>query len=212
MIKMLQFRASEVGDIMASPDKNILPQGAMTYLEKMVRRITLGWSQNLDTFEMQKGKEVEDDAIALFNEVSGNFYLKNTDRKTTELFTGECDIDDPDSSFIWDIKNAYSKDTFKSYVDIKTNKKYFWQLVQYATMWNRDNAGLCYTLLDTPPHLIKASDPLDWHEVSHIDPKYRVTTASMQVTQELKEQLINRATLAQNKLKEMLDDKGFDYE
>lgn len=209
---MLQFRASEVGDIMASPDKNILPQGAMTHLEKMVRRITLGWSQNLDTFEMQKGKEVEDDAIALFNEVSGNFYVKNTDRKTTELFTGECDIDDPDSSFIWDIKNAYSKDTFKSYIDIKTNKKYFWQLVQYAAMWGRDNAGLCYTLLDTPPHLIKASDPIDWHEVSHIDPKYRVTTASMQVTQELKEQLINRATLAQNKLKEMLDDKGFEYE
>lgn len=197
---------------MASPDKNILPQGAMTHLEKMVRRITLGWSPSIDTFEMQKGREVEDDAIALFNEVSGNFYVKNTDRKTTDLFTGECDIDDPDSSFIWDIKNAYSKDTFKSYIDIKTNKKYFWQLVQYATMWNRDNGGLCYTLLDTPPHLIKASDPLDWHEVSHIDPKYRVTMESMQVTQELKEQLINRATLAQNKLKEMLDDKGFDYE
>lgn len=209
---MLQFRASSVGSIMAYPDKDTLPKGAMTYLEDMASKIILGWSESLDTFEMQKGREVEDEAIALFNDVSGNFFTKNAERKTTELFTGECDIHDSDSSTIWDAKSSYSKKTHNLFLDIKSNKLYFWQLVQYAVMWETGNAGLARILVDTPPHLIKASDPIDWHEVSHIDPKYRVTTASMQVTQELKDQLINRATLAQNKLKEMLDDKGFEYE
>lgn len=209
---MLQFRASSVGSIMAYPDKDTLPKGAMTYLEDMASKIILGWSESLDTFEMQKGREVEDEAIALFNEVSGNFFIKNAERKTNELFTGECDIHDSDSSIIWDAKSSYSKKTHNLFLDINSNKLYFWQLVQYAVMWETDNAGLARILVDTPLHLIKSSDPLDWHEVSHIDPKYRVTTASMQVTQELKEQLINRATLAQNKLKEMLDEKGFYYE
>ena len=47
-------------------------------------------------------------------------------------------------------------------------------------------------------------DEEDWHIVSHIEPRKRVTYKSMQVTTEMKDQLMNRARLAQNKLNEML--------
>ena len=137
-------------------------------------------------FEMQKGREVEDESLRFSIRFQATFLSR---MQLKPLFTGECDIHDSDSSTIWDTKSSYSKKTHNLFLDINGNKLYFWQLVQYAVMWETDRAGLARVLVDTPPHLIKASDPIDWHEVSHIDPKYRVTTASMQVTQELKEQL-----------------------
>jgi hypothetical protein len=59
-------------------------------------------------------------------------------------------------------------------------------------------------LVDTPEHLINSKDDIDWHIVSHIDPRKRCAYGQMQVTAELREQLMNRVKLAQNKLKEML--------
>ena len=52
---------------------------------------------------------MEDQTIALYNQVSGNFYVKNTERKTSDLFTGECDINEEDEDLILDIKSSYSK-------------------------------------------------------------------------------------------------------
>lgn len=90
-------------------------------------------------------------------------------------------------------------------IDLKSNANYFWQLVSYAVLWETENAGLARCLVDTPEHLINQfKDDVDWHIVSHIAAKKRVAMASMQVTSEMKEQLMNRAKLAQNKLLEML--------
>lgn len=198
------FRASEVGDIMAYPDKDTLPKGAMTFIENKASQILLDWRDQIDTLPMLKGTQVEDQSIALFNEVTGNFFFKNTERKDNGLITGECDIFDEDTNTIWDIKSSYSKKTHKIRIDVKENKTYFWQLVSYAELWDADNAGLARCLVDTPEELISSKDDIDWHVVSHINPRLRCATASMQVTAELREQLMNRVKLAQNKLKEML--------
>lgn len=198
------FRASEVGDIMAYPDKDTLPKGAMTFLENKASQILLDWREQVDTLPMQKGIEVEDHSIALFNEVTGNFFFKNIERKSNEFLTGECDIFDYETSTIWDIKSSYSKKTHKIKMDVKENKTYFWQLVSYAELWGTENAGLARCLVDTPEHLINSKDDIDWHIVSHIEPRKRCAYGQMQVTTEMREQLMNRAKLAHNKLMEML--------
>ncbi|MEG1856327.1 MAG: hypothetical protein RR231_12600, partial [Acinetobacter sp.] len=77
---MILFRASEVGELMAYPDKDQLPKGAMTFLELKESQIQLQWKDKLDLDVMQKGIDVEDASIALFNEVTGNFFFKNTER------------------------------------------------------------------------------------------------------------------------------------
>ena len=201
------FRASEVGELMAYPDKNQLPKGAMTFLEIKESQIQLEWKDKLDLDVMQKGIDVEDASIALFNEVTGNFFFKNTERKNNDFITGECDIFDQDSSTIWDIKSSYSKKTHKMRMDIASNKTYFWQLVSYAELWDAKHAGLARCLVDTPEHLINQfKDDVDWHVVSHIEPRKRCAYASMEVTAELREQLMNRVKLAQNKLMEMLNE------
>lgn len=198
------FRASEVGALMAYPDKDSLPAGAMTFLELKESQIQLEWKENLDLDVMQKGIDVEDQSIALFNEVTGNFFIKNTERKSNEFLTGECDIFDSETSTIWDIKSSYSKKTHKLRLNINSNKTYFWQLVSYAELWGTENAGLARCLVDTPEHLINSKDDIDWHIVSHIEPRKRCAYGQMQVTTELREQLMNRVKLAHNKLMEML--------
>lgn len=198
------FRASEIGEIMAYPEKDTLPKGAMTFIENKASQILLDWRDKIDTFPMQKGIDVEDHSIALFNEVTGNFFFKNSERKANNFITGECDIFDEDTSTIWDIKSSYSKKTHKIRIDVKENKTYFWQLVSYAELWDTENAGLARCLVDTPEHLISSKDDIDWHIVSHIEPRKRCAYGQMQVTTELREQLMNRVKLAQNKLMEML--------
>lgn len=198
------FRASEVGALMAKPDKDVLPAGAMTFIENKASQILLDWREQVDTLPMQKGIDVEDHSIALFNEVTGNFFFKNAERKANDFITGECDIFDKDTSTIWDIKSSYSKKTHKIRIDVKENKTYFWQLVSYAELWDVDNAGLARCLVDTPEHLISSKDDIDWHIVSHIEPRKRCAYGQMQVTTELREQLMNRVKLAHNKLMEML--------
>ena len=198
------FRASEVGDIMAYPDKDTLPKGAMTFIENKASQILLDWREQVDTLPMLKGTQVEDQSIALFNEVTGNFFFKNAERKANDFITGECDIFDEDTNTIWDIKSSYSKKTHKIRIDVKENKTYFWQLVSYAELWDADNAGLARCLVDTPEELISNKDDIDWHIVSHIEPRKRCAYGQMQVAAELREQLMNRVKLAQNKLKEML--------
>lgn len=198
------FRASEVGALMAKPDKDVLPVGAMTFLTKKASQIVLDWRENIDTFPMQKGIDVEDHSIALFNEVTGNFFFKNTERKSNDFLTGECDIFDSETSTIWDIKSSYSKKTHEIFMDVTSNTTYFWQLVSYSELWDTKNAGLARCLVDTPEHLISSKDDIDWHVVSHIEPRKRCAYGQIQVTTEMREQLMNRTKLAHNKLMEML--------
>lgn len=200
----LMFRASQIGRIMAYPDKDKLPDGAITYIQELASQSILEWKDKDNSFfATEKGILVEDESIALFNSVTGNFFIKNTERRNNGLITGECDIIEGD--IVWDIKSSYSKKTHELFINLKSNKLYFWQLVSYAELWNVSEAGLAKVLVDTPMGLIDTrKDENDWHIVSHIDPRKRVTYKSMQVTTELKEQLMNRAKLAQNKLNEML--------
>lgn len=200
----LMFRASQIGRIMAYPDKDKLPDGAITYIQELASQSILEWKDKDNSFfATEKGILVEDESIALFNSVTGNFFVKNAERRNNGLITGECDI--IDDNIVWDIKSSYSKKTHELFINLKSNKLYFWQLVSYAELWNVSEAGLAKVLVDTPMGLIDTrKDENDWHIVSHIEPRKRVTYKSMQVTTELKEQLMNRAKLAQNKLNEML--------
>ena len=205
------FRASQVGKLMAYPEKDTLADGAMSLVYEMEKQIMLGWRPNLNTFEIQKGRDVEDQTIALYNQVSGNFYTKNKERKNSDLLTGECDIIEYDEDVILDIKSAYSKDTFPLSIKEGSKKLYEWQLDTYMHLWDVNNSGLVFGLVDTPEHLIKKSEPDDWHIVGHIDPKLRITTLFRSRDAKREQQLLNKTRVAQDTLCELLDKRGFDF-
>lgn len=205
------FRASQVGRLMAYPEKDTLADGAMSLVYEMEKQIMLGWRPNLNTFEIQKGRDVEDQTIALYNQVSGNFYTKNKERKKSDLLTGECDIIEYDEDVILDIKSAYSKDTFPLSIKEGSKKLYEWQLDTYMHLWDVNNSGLVFGLVDTPEHLIKKSEPDDWHIVGHIEPKLRITTLFKSRDAKREQQLLNKTRVAQDTLCELLDKRGFDF-
>ena len=209
---MIQFRASSIGKLMAYPDKDTLADGALTHVYELASQILLNWKPALNTFEIEKGRVVEDQTIALYNQVSGNFYVKNTERKTSDLFTGECDINEEDEDLILDIKSSYSKKTFPLIIREGDKKLYEWQLDTYMLLWDRNNAGLVFGLVDTPSHLIKKQEPEDWHIVGHILPELRITTIFKPRDAKRERQLINKTRVAQDVLCEILDKRGYKWE
>jgi hypothetical protein len=208
---MMQLRASGVGKLMAYPDKNTLPEGAVSYINELASQIILEWKPELDTFAIEKGKQCEDASIALLNSVTGKAYTKNATRKTTDLLTGEWDIEDESESLIIDIKSAYSKKTFPIAIKDGDRKLYEWQLTAYMHLRDMNNATLAYALVDTPAHLISRKDPEDWHKVSHIPARYRITTFDMTRDATKEKQLLDRCKLAQKRLLEILDSRGYDW-
>ena len=209
---MIQFRASSIGKLMAYPDRDTLADGALTHVYELASQILLNWKPALNTFEIEKGRVVEDQTIALYNQVSGNFYVKNTERKTSDLFTGECDINEEDEDLILDIKSSYSKKTFPLIIREGDKKLYEWQLDTYMLLWERNNAGLVFGLVDTPSHLIKKQEPEDWHIVGHILPELRITTIFKPRDAKREQQLINKTRVAQDMLCEILDKRGYKWE
>lgn len=209
---MIKFRASSVGKLMTYPDKDTLADGALTYVYELASQILLNWKPELNTFEIEKGRIVEDQTIALFNQVSGNFYVKNKERKFSELFTGECDINEDDEDLILDIKSSYSKKTFPLIIREGDKKLYEWQLDTYMHLWDRNRSGLIFGLVDTPSHLIKKQDPEDWHIVGHIAPELRITTIYKERDAKREQQLINKTRVAKDVLCEILDKRGYKFE
>lgn len=200
-------RASSVGRLMASPEKSNLPEGAITYLEEELSKKCLDWDKDLDFKTLQKGVLVEELSIELYNDVFFTSYEKNTERKTTEYLTGECDIDDEPNSLIIDIKSAFSKPSFPLILRLGGKKGYEWQLRAYMHLWDRDNAQLAYCLVDTPFELI-GSDPEEWHIVGHINPALRVSTLSLKRDAQKEKQLLDRIRIAQDWIGEELDKRG----
>ena len=208
---MLQFRASGVGKLMTYPERDSLPVGAITAIYEKASQIILDWEPKLDLRIIEKGRVCEDDAIDLLNEVKGRSYVKNTTRLTTDLLTGEWDIYCQEDDLIIDIKNAYSKKTFPIFIKDGDKKDYEWQLTAYMALKNASRARISYVLVDTPEELINPYDDISWHIVSHINPKHRLTEFNMERCFERERQLLSRVKLAQEKLKEILKEKGFDY-
>lgn len=204
---MKLIRASAIGKIMAYPERDTLADGAMTFLEELASQVALDWEKDLDLRMVEKGRIVEDAAIQLYNDVNFITYVKNTERKSTELITGECDIDDPENSLIIDIKSSWSKATHPYVLHLGGKKGYEWQLRAYMHLWDRNKAQLAYCLVDTPYELLGYEDE-KLHEVSHIDMALRVTMLDLERDAIKEKQMLAKAKTAKYVLAELLDKKG----
>lgn len=207
---MLKFRASMIGKLMAYPDKDTLSAGAMSAIYEKASQIILDWHPQLDMHVIEKGRQCEDMAIELLSSVMGKKYVKNETRLSTDLITGEWDIFDAEENKIIDIKNAYSKKTFPIIITEGDMKLYEWQLTAYMSLKDADKAAIAYCLVDTPEELISRRDDPDWHVVSHIPECDRVTIFEMERCYKKERQMLNKVKLAQDELKRILDERGFD--
>lgn len=185
---MLKFRASSLADIMTEPkSKNEkLSAGAKTAIEKMAKEFVYGFDKVITSKYMDKGLQVEDLSIELLNSVLFTNYAKNTERKSNDWITGECDIFTGDA--IYDIKSSWSLDTFPALAAQGENNTYEWQLRAYMWLWDVPKASIAYCLVSTPEHLIGYEDR-QLHEVDHINPELRVTLVKYERDESLEDKI-----------------------
>jgi hypothetical protein len=141
---------------------------------------------------MIKGKDWEEESIALVNQVRGTFYVKNKERFENEFLTGEPDII-LDHSII-DIKTPWSLETWPATPDEGVNKDYMWQLFAYCWLLDKPQAELIYCMIDTDDTLLNEWDNRFIHKVSHIDPVKRITVLRYAMLNEYIDQMKEKLT------------------
>jgi len=172
-----RIRCSALGQIMAEPTAaaikagEVLSVGAKTYIRKLAREDIFGVQDFATTRPMEKGTRCEGEGILLYNSVFGTAHVKNTERRTDDYLTGECDIaSDP----VIDIKLPWSVSSFPICELDARDTGYEWQGRGYMRLWGASRYRVAYCMVDTPDDLIGYERP-ELHRVSHIDDRLRVT-------------------------------------
>ena len=168
------IRCSALKLAMTDGKGSALSETAKKLIQDEVRNEYFGVRKVISSKEIQKGIDCEQASIDLLNNIEFRLskpYIKNTERRSNDWITGECDIYDPDTKLIRDIKTSWSLATFPLFA--KNADDYEWQMRGYMMLWNCDAASVDYCLVDTPEHLI-GYEQRELHIVSHIDPEKRV--------------------------------------
>ena len=173
----MKFRCSSLGKLMTEPKSKteVLSVGAKTYIRELAAQEIFGVDFEVSSKYLEKGIEVEGDSIDLLNSVRGLSLVKNTERRSNEFITGECDLFDASAKRGHDIKTSWSIATFPITVADCEDKLYEWQMRGYMALWDAEEWEVNYCLVDTPERLI-AFEPMDLHVVSHLPEWMRVTT------------------------------------
>ena len=148
------IRASSVGYLMTDPQSKADKEAGM--LSKTAQRHLLdvyiaekyGRKRDIQTKQMKKGIEVEDQSIELLNKYWGTSYSKNQDRYTNGFITGHPDI--LDSGKVVDIKSSYDLWTFLGNLPDKLDSLYYWQLMSYMWLTGATKGHIAYCSSNTP--------------------------------------------------------------
>ena len=191
------FRCSSLGKIMTNPRTKgeVLSETAKSYIRQMAKEDFYGYNSELNNKYLTKGINQELESIELLNAVRFEDYMKNTERITTNLLTGECDIITEDT--IIDIKTSWSLETFPATPSEAHDKDYEWQVRGYMMLYNRPKAEVVFTMVSTDPELLTAWDNLSIHQVDHIEPRYRITAVKYERDEEIEAGMIDKLMAAQ---------------
>lgn len=194
-MKPHKFRASSIAEIMTEPKSKteVLSAGAKTAIEKLAKQFVYGYDEHIRSRPMDKGIQVEDASIELVNSVFFANYKKNTERRSNEWITGECDIFTGDK--VIDVKSSWSLSTFPATQGAGENKTYEWQGRAYMWLWDVESFEVCYCLVNTPDELIGYEDT-SIHYVDHIAEEMRVTRLVYQRDRELEKSMQTKVEAA----------------
>lgn len=179
--------------ILAPLKAQSLSAGAKTFVETMAKELVYGYDVKVSSKYLDKGIQVEDASIELYNSVNFTECVKNTERRENEWLSGECDI--VQAARITDIKSSWNLDTFPAFSDAGRDTGYEWQGRAYMMLWAKPEFEVAYCLVPTPDDLIGYEDP-DLHYVDHINPALRVTSVIYQRDMALEELIKVKVTAA----------------
>lgn len=204
----LRIRCSSIGKLMTEPktkSEGPLSVGAKTYIRELASQEVFGVDFEISGKEIEKGIAVEDESIALLNRVRGLSLIKNSERRSDEFITGECDLFDCQRRRGHDLKSSWSVATFPIAVVDCENKLYEWQMRGYMRLWNADEWEVNYALVDTPESLIRY-EPLQLHVVGHIPEHLRLTTWTIRRDHDKEALMVEKVKAARDYYAQVIDE------
>jgi hypothetical protein len=180
-----------------------LSETAKSYIKSIAKQDYFGYTTELNNKYVTKGIQCEEQSIELLNDVLFTNYEKNTERKTTELLTGECDIYTPE--LIIDIKTSWSFDTFPATPSDINIKDYEYQLRGYMYLYGVERAALAYCMVNTPSDLI-GYESEDLHRVRDTPIQSLVTMLTIERDYQLEQEMLERSAAAIEYYKTYIND------
>ncbi len=203
-------RASALGGLMTRlQNKETLGKTSKKVVLNAVLFDALGYRRELDAKMINKGLMLEDDAIKAVSLLKAVTMTKNTERKSDDWFSGECDLLTDDS--IRDTKCSWSIDSFPwTHDDAMQRVKdggYDWQGQVYMSLWGKKTHYVDFVLLPTPRDLLGFNDD----EYEHIDLvnsiplQKRIRTVKIDYDESLIEQAKERVEFARDYYDELYE-------
>lgn len=197
-IQLTDAQAKKRDELVAKRDtKPDLSQGAKTLIEEIIDEKIYEYKDQFWSKETDKGINVEDEAIELYNRIFFTSYNKLSDNSeyaylNTPWLHGHPDIVDYERLKVIDIKSSYTKKTFpkteeKAAKKVKDSgydwqvKAYLWMLRQMTGLDWRDGE-VAYMLCNTPEELLGEWDEPSLHYVDHLDDNMRATIVKITLT------------------------------
>ena len=152
------IRASSVGYLMTEPvtkadkEAGVLSKTAQKHLLDVYISEKYNRRRDIQTKQMKKGIEVEQESIDLLSMYLKKPFVKNTERFSNKYITGLPDIIDDG---IIDIKSSYDLWTFLGNLPDKLDNLYYAQLQSYMWLTNATKGMIAYCLCNTPDSIIE---------------------------------------------------------
>jgi len=153
------IRASSVGYLMTEPvtkadkEAGVLSKTAQKHLIEVYISEKYGRKRDIQTKQMKKGIEAEQDSIDLLSMYLKLPFSKNEERFKNDFITGLPDIINGDT--IIDIKSSYDLWTFLGNIPDKLDNLYYWQMQSYMWLTGTKKATIAYCLVNTPESIIQ---------------------------------------------------------
>jgi hypothetical protein len=148
-----KFRCSSLGKLMTNPPGNGkgLSKTTKTYLNEIHKEEVFGRTNEITSRYLDKGIQVEEEAIEMYNRVYGTSLEKNDEFFENDFICGTPDIVSP----LIDIKSSWSFSSFPMNDTELQNKDYKWQLIGYMILTGATESEIAYCLVNTPQMLIE---------------------------------------------------------
>lgn len=180
-----------------------LSAGARTYLKAYASEFLFSYVAIVSTKEMAKGNACEQSSIDLYNAVNFTRHVKNEERKTTPLLSGECDIYVPGQRTI-DIKTSWSLKTFPLLSEDCHDSCYEWQGRAYMHLWDVPEHEVAFCMVSTPDDIRPNWEPEEMHKVDHHAPSARITRITYQRDATLEKKMLTKCESAQKYLAQVV--------
>jgi hypothetical protein len=200
-------RTDEEKSVLDEVRRKSLSAGGRTHVRELVREAVYGFEPaEIHTRPILKGQQVEEPVcLPMLARLTGRPLVKNTERRTNGLISGECDIFDAELRHGRDIKAPYSMESMPIVLADCYDSGYEYQMQGYEILWDADTWSVDYLLVNTPEELI-GLEPASLHYVDHIPEALRWTSWLVKRNRALQSLIEDKVIAARRYYREVLNE------